>query len=203
MSAIPQGFVGNAQEVARAYLETIVTYTANEDIGKLSAAEIAILDARGHKFPINPLSKSGIPVYIDNAGSNQLNQDIGCKAVTAATGTTALYGGISAHAAESGADIAVRIAGEAFFFVGSTAIVAGDMAILDVDSTENSSGAWAGDIIPIETVSTAGYGALTSGGTALEALLRLRAMVGIALASGTARVDIDNFQIVRVRLRGY
>lgn len=189
------GFVGTEQYKA-AELKDFSTRLAGEEIGILTHAE------GGTQHPQNPLQAFGIPVYIDTAaGGIDDAQYLKVKKVTTALATVKMFDGVTDTAAPSGDALTVRHRGEVWFPVGKGAIVAGDLAILDLNSTENSNGATAGDVISFDEASDA-YSTGSSGDLA-DINNRLGGCVGRALTAGSARTSSTVFDIVKVRLRGF
>ncbi len=185
------GFTGNKAHLASFHKE-IHNFLAGEDIGIFTHAQ------SGNSHPLSPLRASGHPLYIVNASNEFTSENISVKKVTNLVATTKLYCGIAEQASTSGLVMPVRIQGDVYMKVGKGIVTAGDLVILDCNSTENSNGATAGDVIKFDEANDA-YGTNT-----LAAItLRLRAFVGFAYNGGAARTDADTFNIIRVRLRGY
>ena len=186
------GFIGNnAYLISEPYV--LNQMKAGEDIG----FEVAY-DAS--QFPVNPLISFGIPLRVSNP-STSVWQDIPVFKTGNTLATATGFVGVSNSGAKLGNPISVRNRGDIHAIVGSSSVTAGDLVILDINSTENSSGAFAGDVVPLSTAADT-YG---TPGSLADTANRLSALVGRALTSGSARVGTGagQYSVVRVRMRGF
>lgn len=165
------------------------TRKAGADIGKNAADP--------DRYPLAPINSQGIPVYISETASKKaINIEV--KEITVAnTSTVVKYDGITYNAATSGDDLVVHCAGEIWLPCGWDAITAGDLVMWEVNSTENSNAAVAGDVMPIDEASDA-YGTDFAG-----IMARQHAFVGRALSNAVGRTSSTVFDYVLVRLKGY
>lgn len=164
------------------------TRKAGEDIG--------IGVASPDRYPLAPINSQGIPVYLSETGAVSSNLEVSIITV-ADFSTTTQYDGITYAATHSGEPVTVHSAGEIWLACGWDIIVAGDEVMWEINSGENSNGAIAGDVMPINEASD-GYGTDFAG-----IMARRASFVGKALTNAVARTDASTFEYVLVRLRGY
>lgn len=181
------GLAGNLKHISTERRDSW-TRKANASVG------IGVPDP--DRYPLAPIVSQGIAVYISESGAVSSNLEVSEITVADAT-TVTQYDGITYTAAHAGEPITVHSAGEIWLPCGFDTVVAGDDLCWEIDSSENSSGAIAGDVMPINEASD-GYGTDFAG-----IMARWSAFVGKALTNGVARVDADTFEYVLVRLRGY
>lgn len=197
MSYTGPGIVGNNEYLAA---EPYVLHMreAAEDIGILSDAE------SGTRHPENPHRAFGIPLIVDNpSGTDHVYKHIPVKQAGKVLADVVGFCGVNNSTAYESEEVSVRNRGDVFLKVGSASIVAGELAILDIDSTENSDGAVAGDIIPFDTAND-GYSTGSAGDLA-DITSRLSALVGRSYSSVSARTGTGDGQwdIAKVRMRGF
>lgn len=172
---------------------------------RLAGEDIGIGDPDPDRYPLAPIVSQGIPVYISESGKKSINIEVSIITV-ADRSATPLYDGLTYAAAHSGEPVVIHCAGEVWLPCGYGAITAGDLVIWDINSTENSSGAVAGDVIPFDQASGAsssdGY-SNNSANDIADFSARLGAIAGRALSNADARTDGDTFEYVLVRLKGW
>ena len=160
-----------------------------------AGADIGINVADPDRYPLAPIISTGVPVYISETTTKK-SINIEVKVITVADfSTVTQYDGVTLSGAHSGEPIVVYVGGEVWIPAGYDAIVAGDLVIGEINSTENSAGAIAGDVMPMNEASD-GYGTDFAG-----IMARTAALVGRALTNALARTDADTFDYVLVRLK--
>lgn len=196
MSYVSAGFTGD-QKFLQEDWQPFVNAVAEVDIGIGSE----------QTYPIPPTMKRGLPVYWSKgprvAGGDDAYYGTNLVKLIDVTDVATIkkYAGITLDAAAANTTLTLMRAGTVWLPVGLTpsdnlGVGVGEIVVWDIDSTENSSGAQVGEIIPIDEANDA-YGAAAS-----DIRLQGYGIVGQALDAGAERTSSGASSVIeQIRVR--
>ena len=192
MSYVSAGFTGD-QKFQNQDWQPFMNAVAEVDIGIGTDTD----------YPIPPTMKRGLPVYWSKTVARYDEDFVKLIDVTDVT-TIQKFAGITMDAAKANTALALLRAGIVWLPVGLTpsdnaGVAVGEKVCWDADSTENSSGAQVGEVIPIDEANDA-YGT-----AAADLRLQGYGIVGQALDAGAERASSGTssvVQMIRVRMIG-